>query len=140
MTDFYQPDCLVLKLEEKDYETDEIDTTIYILYDKKEHNFVIRGRRRWTPNFHSCTYSFVSEDVYDLADFLKYVISKDNKITEILFNYDNLPLDSKEITYEFLKEHDHDYYEISGYNNVNITTDSLVKSLKMLKNVFNYYK
>ena len=140
MTDFYQPDCLVLKLEEKDYETNEIDTTVYILYDKKEHNYVIRGRRKWTPKFQSCTYSFVSEDVYALADFLKYVISKDNKITEILFNYDNLPLDSKEITFEFLKEHDHDDYEISGYNNVNITTDSLVKSLKILKNVFNYYK
>lgn len=139
MTELYQTDCLVLKYQENDVLTNEPDTTVYILYDKKEHNYVVRGRRRWTPKFQSCTYSFVSEDVYDLADFLQYIISKENKVTEVLFNYDNLPLDSKDITFEFLKQHDHDDYEISGYNNVKLTTKNLVKNLKMLRNVFNYY-
>ena len=139
MTEIHNPDCLVLKFEEKDFETNEIDTIVYILYDKKEHNYVIRGRRRWTPKFQSCTYSFVSEDVYNLVDFLQYIISKENKVSEILFNYNNLPLDSKDITFEFLQQFDHDDYEISGYNNVQITTKGLIKSLKMLRNVFNYY-
>ena len=139
MTKNHNPDCLVLKFEEKDIITNEIDTTVYIFYDKKEHNYVIRGRRRWTPKYQSCTYSFVSEDVYNLADFLQYIISKENEVTEVLFNYDNLPLVSKEITFEFLQQFDHDDYEISGYNNVQITTKGLIKSLKMLRNVFNYY-
>jgi hypothetical protein len=142
MTEFAQPDCLVLKFEERETHsvTNEIDTTIYILYDKKEHNYVIRGRRRWTPKYQSATYSFVSEDVYDLADFLQYIICKSNDVNETLFNYDNLPLDSTDITFEFLQQHDHDDYEISGYNNIKMTKNNLVKKLKMLRNVFNYYK
>ena len=139
MTEFAVPDCLVLKIEERDSVTKEIDTTVYIFYDKKEHNYVIRGQRRWTPRFKSCSYSFVSEDVYDLADFLQYVISNENSVTEFLFNYDNFPVDSNEITYEFLKQHDHDDYEIGGYNNVKLTVKRLVKNLRMLRYVFNYY-
>ena len=38
MTDSTIPDCLVLKLEETDSTSKEIDTTVYIFYDKKEHN------------------------------------------------------------------------------------------------------
>ena len=139
MTEFAVPDCLVLKIEERDSVTKEIDTTVYIFYDKKEHNYVIRGQRRWTPRFKSCSYSFVSEDVYDLADFLQYVISNENSVTEFLFNYDNFPVDSNEITYEFLKQHDHDDYEISGYNNVKLSPKRLTKNLRMLRNVFNYF-
>ena len=141
MTEFAVPDCLVLKLEERERESDtkEIDTTVYIFYDKKEHNYVVRGQRRWTPKDQSCSYSFISEDVHDLADFLQYIISHDNIVNEVLFNYDNLPVDSNDITYEFLKQYDHDDYEISGYNNVKLTTKRLVKNLRMLRNVFNYF-
>ena len=141
MTEFAIPDCLVLKLEEKEDDANkEIDTTVYIFYDKKEHNYVVRGRRRWTPKCQSCTYSFVCEDVNELADFIQYVISEDNLVNEVLFNYDNLPIDSNEITFEFLHQYDHDYYEISGYNNQKLGRKRLIKNLSMLRNVFNYYK
>ena len=33
-------DCLVLKIEEHDNATKELDTTLYIIYDKKEHHFL----------------------------------------------------------------------------------------------------
>ena len=34
MSEFPVPDCLVLKIEEHDIGTNELDTTLYILYDK----------------------------------------------------------------------------------------------------------
>jgi hypothetical protein len=139
MTEFALPDCLVLKLEEVESTTEKVDTTVYVFYDKKEHNYVIRGQRRWTPLQQSCTYSFVSEDVNDLADFVQYIICKSNAVNEVLFNYDNLPVDSNEITFEFLKQHDHDDYEISGYNKQKLGRKRLLKNLRMLRNVFNYY-
>ena len=51
-------DCLVFKLEEVEHVTGIIDTTVYIIYDKKNHKYLIRGRRRWTPICQSCTYSY----------------------------------------------------------------------------------
>jgi hypothetical protein len=138
MTEFAVPDCLVLKFEEVECITKKVDTTVYVFYDKKEHNYVIRGQRRWTPVYNSCSYSFVSEDVNDLADFLQYIICKDNRVNEVLFNYDNLPVDSNDITFEFLNQYDHDDYEISGYNNQKLGRKRLLKNLRMLRNVFNY--
>jgi hypothetical protein len=139
MTEFAVPDCLVLKLEEVESTTKKVDTTVYIFYDKKEHNYVIRGQRRWSPIHQSTAYSFVSENVNDLADFLQYVICKSSTVNEILYNYDNFPVDSNDITFDFLNEYDHQDYEISGYNNQKFGRKSLLKNLRMLRNVFNYY-
>jgi hypothetical protein len=139
MSDHIVPDCLVLKLEEFDTTLKEIDTTVYILYDKKEHKYVIRGQRRRTPYQQSCTYSFNCEFAEDLVVFLKYLICKSNTVNEVLYNYDNLPGSSEEITFEFLKQHDDRNYEISGYNGFKFKRNRIVRILRMLRNVFNYY-
>lgn len=132
-------DCLVLKLEEFDNTLKEIDTTVYILYDKNEDKYVIRGQRRRTPYQQSCTYSFDCEFADDLVDFLKYLICPSNTVNEVLYNYDNLPSSSNEITFDFLKEHDDRAYEISGYNGFKLKRKRIVRNLRMLRNVFNYY-
>lgn len=138
MTEF-MPDCLVLKLEEVEKLTGELDTTVYILYDKRNRNYLIRGRRRWTPKHQSCTYSFECDRSKDLAEFLQYIICSDNSVNEILYNYDNLPENPSDITFEFLQQNDHVDYEISGYNDQTLTTDRLLKTLRMLKNISNFY-
>ena len=139
MSEFPLPDCLVLKIEEHDVETKELDTTLYILYDKKYHNYVVRGRRRLDPNHHSCEYSFVCEDVQDLVYFITFVISKNNLWTYVLYNYDNLPIESDELTFEFLYSYDHRDYELAGYDKTNYRRRNLIGNLRMLRNVFNYY-
>jgi hypothetical protein len=132
-------DCLVLKIEERDADSGELDTTVYIIYDKKEHNYVIRGQRSPLKYSDSCTYSFVCKDYRDLADFLSFVICKKNLWTYVLYNYDNLPYDSNDITYEFLSEYESSVYELTGYNNETCIRKNLCKILRMLRNVFNYY-
>ena len=139
MSDFTVPDCLVLKLEEVEVNTREIDTTIYIWYDKNEHHFVIRGKRRSTSKNHSHTYSFVCEFAHELTDFLEYVICKTNKVNEILYNYDNLPLDSDEVTFEFLQKYEHSDYELSGYNGKIFHKKMVTKVLRNLRNIYNVY-
>ena len=135
------PDCLVLKLEEieQEQEQKQIDTTLYILYDKNRHVYVVRGQRRWTPKIRFCTYSFECEFAKDLADFIEYVICSNNRVNEVLYNYDNLSKNSNEITYEFLHDYDHGDYEISGYNNKKLRRKRLLKNLRMLRSVYNYY-
>ena len=132
-------DCLVLKIEERETDVEILDTTIYVIYDKKERNYVIRGKRRVTNNIDACTYSFVCKDHRDLADFLSFVVCKENLWTYVLYNYDNLPYDSNDITYEFLKEYESNVYELTGYNNLDYSRKGLCSILRMLRNVFNYY-
>jgi len=132
-------DCLVLKIEERETDVELLDTTIYVIYDKKERNYVVRGKRRVINDIDSCTYSFVCKDHRDLADFLSFVICKENLWTYVLYNYDNLPYDSNDITYEFLKEYESNVYELTGYNNLDYSRKGLCSILRMLRNVFNYY-
>ena len=87
----------------------------------------------------SCTYSFICEFAHDLTDFLEYIICKTNRVNEILYNYDNLPNDSNEITFEFLKKYQHSDYEISGYNGKIFEKKMLTKVLRMLRNIANIY-
>lgn len=139
MSEFTGRDCLVFKLEEFDVDTMETDTNIYILYDTKKYNFVVRGCRKWTPKRQSATYSFVCDNEEELSYFLKYLICKNNKVNEILYNYDNLPFDSNDITFDFLNNYEHSDYEISGYNNKSFSRNRILKNLKMLKNIYNIY-
>jgi hypothetical protein len=132
-------DCLVLKIEERDADNEELDTTVYVIYDKAKHNYVVRGKRIEYKNVESCTYSFVCKDYRDLADFLSFVMCKNNLWTYVLYNYDNLSYDSNDITYEFLKEDDSKVYELCGYNNEKYSRNRLCRILRMLRNVFNYY-
>jgi hypothetical protein len=140
MSKFAVPDTLVLKLEEVEKNTNKIDTTIYIFYDKRTHHFFVRGQRRWSPNHQSCTYSFQCEFAKDLVDFLQYIICKKNRVNEILYNYDNLPVESNDVTFEFLHDYDHSDYEIAGYDNVRFNRKKFANTLRILRNVFNYYK
>lgn len=141
MTEFEMcnPDCLVFKLEEVERETLLIDTTLYIIYDKKNHKFLLRGRRRWTPKCQSCTYSFECEFASELVDFIQYIICPRNKLNETLYNYDNLSEDPNEITFEFLRDHDHSDYELAGYDWRKFNRKRMVRNLRMLRNIFNHY-
>jgi len=131
-------DCLVLKIEEYEIDTNKLDVTLYILYDKKKHHFVLRGKR-FSNKLDSCTFSFNCEFVNELTDFISFIICMKNKWTYVLYNYDNLPQESNDISYDFLKIHDHKGYELAGYNYQQFDIELLSKHLRMLRNVFNYY-
>jgi hypothetical protein len=132
-------DCLVLKIEE--FSDGDLDTTLFILYDTNESQFVIFGKRSeifGKPE--PVPYSFKCKYAEDLSDFISFVICRKNKWSYTLYNYDNLPENSDHISYDFLKELDRDKsYEIAGYDNKIYSRNYLVKSLRMLRNVFNYY-
>jgi hypothetical protein len=136
--EFAAPDTLVLKIVEHDVDLDRPDTTLYVLYDKATHRYVIRGQRNDT-RVESCTYSYECEFANDLADFMEFLFDEGNLFSFILYNYDNLPDTSNEITFEFLKRHDSIEYELAGYDNQRLVRKQLIKILRMLRNVFNYY-
>lgn len=137
--EFAAPDTLVLKIVEHDVDLHKVDNTLYVLYDKEEEKYVIRGKRRNTPVLKCCVYSYDCECANDLADFIDFLICSENKVSYILYNYDNLPENSNLITYEFLHDYDDKSYEISGYDNQVLKRSVLLRNLRMLRSVFNRY-
>ena len=132
------PDTLVLKIVEYDDSTNLPDTTLYIFYDVSYRKYVIRGKRRETPLNKSCTYSFECKFSEDLVDFIEFVIDKSNNVSYIMYNYDNLPFLSNDVTFEFLSDYADVVYEISGYDNKKLKRRNLLRYLIILRNVFNY--
>ena len=132
-------DCLVFKFEEVETDTKNIDTTVYVFFDTNKKKYIIRGKRRSSAKYNSCTYSFDSSSIYEVVNFLQYIICRFNRLNETLYNYDNFPYDSNEITFDFFHTHDHQDYEIAGYDGEKIVRDRLVKNLRMLSSICNEF-
>ena len=133
------PDCLVLKIDEIESFSGKTDMVLYVLYDTKEQNFVLRGKRRETRRHRSEDFSFVCKRLNDLVNFITFIIDKSNLWTYSLYNYSDLPADSNDITFGSLELIDSRDREIAAYDNVAFSKKLLIKNLNMLRNVFNYY-
>lgn len=132
-------DCLVLKIEEIESESKKLDNTLFVVYDSNEDHFIVRGKRIDDASREFVPYSFMCEDAKSLANFISFTICKSNLWSYTLYNYDNLPYYSENITYEFLVENEDMSYEITGYDNQKYNRKQLLSNLRMLRNVFNYY-
>jgi hypothetical protein len=139
MTEYPVPDCLVLKIEGVNINRSDIETTIYVLYDKKDHNYVIRGKRSDSEFYESKEYSFICEELQDVIYFITFVVSKKNLWSYTLYNYDSLPVDSNDISFEYMHNNDYADMVLAMYENKKYNRHILTKNLRMLRNVFNYY-
>ena len=131
-------DTLVLKIEEHD-SVHGFDTTLYILYDNELQTYIIRGRRRNCSKQSFNPYSYECKNVNDLVQFIEFSIETKNQFYYTLYNNINLPINSMDITYDSLIENDCRGNEIVAYDSVNYFKKNLLKYLKVLKNVGNYY-
>ena len=137
-------DCIVLHIEEYDNDTNKIDSSIFILYDVNKRKFIIRGKRgnfgEKPTVYTTYPYSFTSKKKSRVIEFLKLMLdTKNNYINITLFNYDNLPATSNEITYRFLNKNVDKRYEMTGYDKFCVTDFSLRNILNVLKSVYNNY-
>jgi len=131
-------DCLVLKIEEFSIKTVSIDNTVYVLYDQKDERYIIRGQRNGETSLDH-NFSYNCENIKSLEYFISFIMCQQNLLTVTLYNLDNLPYDSKNITYDYLSENTSDDNELAEYEKVNYSTKRLKNLLKTIKNVFNNY-
>ena len=128
-------DCLILRISER---TDtwidtltRIENTLYVIFDGNKCEFLVRG----VVNNVSC--SFICKRAKSMSDFINIISVPESTLYYTLYNYQNLPQTSDEITYENLDEYVSEEYEIvSEKTNKDI---SVYNILLMLKNMFNYY-
>ena len=131
-------DCLVLKLEEFERNTDNIDNTIYILYDTNKETYIVRGTRIVIGNG-PIDFSYECENMDSLIVFVRYAIGKHNRVSESLYNFPEMYVESNNITFDYLCERSRESEEISGYMISRIKKSRLKKMLTMLRDVGNYY-
>jgi hypothetical protein len=77
--------------------------------------------------------------VDDLVNFLYFVLDNNNIISYVLYNYDNLPATSDEITYEFLSYNDDSNYKIGFYESDLLKRYELIDNLNTIKYIYNNY-
>jgi hypothetical protein len=130
-------DCLVLKIQELSSVDNEIDIELFVLYDNVKGRYVLRGRRNETSSFEFSPFSFVSDSSNDVVDFISIIIYKKNLCNYTLYNYDNFPKSSDEITFESLESDEDVKYEIVGYDNTPFGKQWLLRMIRSLRNVYN---
>ena len=128
-------DCLVLKIEEYDISTEKLDMSMFVLFDQRERVYVLRGMRRYK----SAPFSFTCKHKRDVAFFIQSTMCQHNQFSYILYNYDDLPMTSKDIDFQSLYDDEDDANEISAYDNKLYDVKESLKYLGMLKSVFNYW-
>lgn len=132
--EFYNfPDTLVLKIAKY---THDVNNIMYILYDYSLDKYIIRGEKLTKKPYKSTNYSFECVSTTYLRDFIITILGNKNAITYSLYNYDNLPSTSDEVTYEFLEDNDDKIYELS--NEITVLKKTQLKQyLNMLTHVLN---
>ena len=135
-------DCLVLRIFDR--HTMKFDSggtnktaNIFILYDVKTCEYIVRGSNDNVKDF--VPFSYSSDSIKELIVFIETFLCKKYDWSFEFYNYDNLPYKSKEITYEFLNEYLDNKYNLVSYDDDKYSKKQLKKWLRMLKHVKNDY-
>lgn len=132
--EFYNfPDTLVLKITKYAY---DVNYFMYIVYDNSLDKYIIRGQKLTKQPYKATNYSFECESTTYLRDFIITVLGNNSNISYSLYNYDNLPLTSDEITYDLLEDNDDKIYELSNEKTI-LKKKQLKYYLNMLTHVLN---
>ena len=148
-------DCLVLCID------DLLTVKIFVLYDVNEKRFFIRGKnydddeKDEDTDFDSSSSSYETDSLNKfetgslnkpfsfqckikkhLIRFIKYLVSI-NSYELSLYNYDNLPNASNNVTYEFLENNQDKRNEIVCYERINFDKKICLNLLNILKNIYN---
>ena len=120
----------------------ELDTTIFIAYDREYDEFVLYGKRADPPNvahsnFSPFSFRFVkTDDVYDFLKLSLDIKAHHKSYNVILYNYNNFPLDFN-VTYDFLYNNMDFDYEIAGFTDVSLNRDYIKSLLRMTRDLYN---
>ena len=139
--------CLVLCIEERDNDDyDNVETTLFVTYDFESETYVLYGKRHDQPSKSEGTFTtkfepffFRMDEVDEVYEFVKIIISKRSKCSYTLYNYNNMPVDCDTVDYDFMKCNAHINYELVAYDYNKIKRGELSRLLTMLYSVYNFY-
>ena len=136
-------DCLVLHVDSNS------GAQMFVIYDCKTGLYEIRGKQNCTKLNYSRDihpYAFSCAKVKYIIQFIDILFCDDklndndneNK-TITLYNYDELPDVSENITFDFLLNHTCSSRELFFKSNIKLFKNKCKKLLKMMKHIYNEY-
>lgn len=132
-------DCLTLLIELLDTETldTKIQGKLYVLFDFNSNQFIVRGINDLEIGN---SYSFVVDEhkKKSLVDFID-LFSNEEQIRLTIYNFNDLPLSSEEITFEYLEEYASEEYEFLSYRSDFFSKNGMRKILSVISSLCNYY-
>jgi hypothetical protein len=138
--------CLVVCFEEhetNDDGIDSIDTRLFVTYDHATSAYVVNGKRQdiFSKKGRNKTnlkpFVFCASESDDIVDFIMLSFSGSNSLSYIMYNYNNLPEDACEMTYEFMETNMDRRYEIAAFDNVDIRRNNIRRLVRLTKNMYN---
>ena len=137
--------CLVVCFEEHDNEEnfDSIDTRLFVTYDHTTKSYVVNGKRidifskRGRNKTQLKPFVFCAQESNDIVDFILLTFSKSSSMSYIMYNYNNLPEDACDMTYEFMEGNMDRKYEIAAFDNVSVRKQMIKRLVRLTKNMYN---
>jgi hypothetical protein len=133
-------DCLVLCITELTKNTYKMLAKTFVLYDVRNEQFYLYGKRNDTYSLTYEPYTFTCESIPDLASFIKYTlnVNSDSIHVTYLYNYSDLPECIRDVNYDLLNKTQENRLIVSkNYDCLKIKT--IKKILGFLNSVYNEY-
>jgi len=139
---------LILCIEEHDdiKKIKSVDTRLFIGWSNLDNDFLIRGKRVDIGKHEFVPYAFHCNSIDKLYDFIEFVVGSKSNTSIILYNYNNIDVNSgeqpvkndDELTYEFFEKYMDKNYEIAAYDKVRLNRVQIKKYLNLLKYIYNW--
>jgi hypothetical protein len=116
--------------------------SLFVTWDNDNEDYMIRGRRydideRKTTNY--TPFAFHAGKSRHVYDYIETIMGNAAELSIKLYNYNNiLHYEYDDITFDFLEGLLNHNYELVSYTDDEISKRSILKSLKLLRRVYNW--
>ena len=138
--------CLVVCFEENDSSKEQlggIDTRLFVTYDHTTKMYIVNGKRQdiISKNGRNRTnlkpFVFCAGASSDIVEFILLTFGHKKLMNYILYNYNNLPEDACDMTYEFMESNMDRRYEIAAFDNIWVRRNLVQRLCRLTKNLYN---
>jgi hypothetical protein len=141
--------CLVVCFEEVDAdeyavnENNGIDTRLFVTYDHSTKMYILNGKRqdiiskKGRNKTNLKPFVFCASESSDIVEFVLLTFGQKNLMNYILYNYNNLPEDACDMTYEFMESNIDRRYEIAAFDNIWVRRNLVQRLCRLTKNLYN---
>jgi len=141
--------CLVVCFEEIDaaeYDANEnngIDTRLFVTYDHSTKMYIVNGKRqdiiskKGRNKTNLKPFVFCASESSDIVEFILLTFGHKKLMNYILYNYNNLPEDACDMTYEFMESNMDRRYEIAAFDNIWVRRNLVQRLCRLTKNLYN---
>jgi len=125
-------DCLVLLIEDS-----VMYMNLFILYDDEKKSFFLCGKKITSTGVDWLPFSFHCESEKVVKSFTRLIM--EDTVNMCLYNFNDLPANCNDISFDTLYEMKSEECEISTYFEEEDYYEDITEYLEMLKNVKNDY-